>query len=354
MTSSIITTTGAITITGISAPSASTTYRAAVTVNGVVTNFDKIFTLNKSNNGLKGEGTTQIYIRSTSQPSTPAASAGVPGPSPQWYNTVAGATGTDPLWTSFGTRSAGSNIYTWQTPVRVEGTTVINPPLKNATGYLYFGTATTDANKPPPPQVPQNSTSYNFASGTFGTITANWSTTFSVAPASATLKMWAVRYSVQETVSGGAQTVSISEVFTHQNFNGLVTFTNENYTTNTQVDGKITTATSNLVTGTQVDGKITTATSNLVTGTQVDNKIANATSNFVTNQAVSTAAFANSISTNMTSIDGGKINTGFIAAERLQIGKNNPNNDGNFIRMFDNKIVVYTGIHARFFIVNLS
>ena len=297
----------------------------------------KSLTLNKSRDGKVGEGITQIYIRTTGTPTAPSASAGIPSSPVQWYATVAEIPGTNPLWTSFGKRAVGSNIYTWQTPVRVEGTTVINPPLKNATGFLYFGTATTDANKPLPPQIPQNSTSYDFASGTFSTITAGWSTTFLVAPASATLKMWAVRYSVQETVSGGAQTVSISEVFTHQNFNGLVTFTNENYTTGTQVDGKISSATSSFVTGTQVDGKISTATSN-----------------FVTTQAVSTAAFANSISTNMTSIDGGKINTGFIGAERLQIGKNNPNNDGNFIRMFDNKIIVYTGNQPRVIIGNLS
>jgi hypothetical protein len=158
--------------------------------------------------------------------------------------------------------------------------------------------------------------------------------------------MWAVRYSVQETVSGGAQTISISSVFTHQNFNGLVTFTNSTYITPATVDSKITTATSGLVTGATVDSKITTATTNFVTGATVDSKITTASSN---------ATFANQVSTTMTVIDGAKITTGTIFADRLQIGKDrNAELNGNFIRMFDNKIVVYSGGNARVVIGDLG
>jgi len=324
MTSTIITTTGAITITGITATSASATYRATLTINGVVTTFDKIFTLNKSNNGLAGEGTTQIYIRTTGTPIAPAAgtlSATLAATSPQWYASIASTPGTNPLWTSFGTRAAGSNIYTWQTPVRVEGTTVVNPPLKNATGYLYYSFATTEANKPQPPQVPQNSTSYNFADGTFGVITANWSTTFSVAPVDANLKMWAVRYSVQETVSGGAQTVSISEVFTHQNFNGVVTFTNQNYVT---------------------PGGATDAANTAITNSSVIAGKVNKTDIYTTNT---------------TTIDGGRITTGSINANRLNIGYNTTNNLNSNRIIIDganNNIRVYAGGNQRVIIGNLA
>jgi hypothetical protein len=297
----------------------------------------KELSLNKSKDGKIGEGITQIYIRSASQPATPAASAGIPA---GWSETVAGATGSDSLWTSFGKRLVGATVYTWQTPVRVEGQTVINPPLKNSTGYLYYETASATA-----PSAPQ-ATSYDFATGTFNSLTAGWSTTFLVAPADANLKMWAVRYSVQETVSGGAQTISISSVFTHQNFNGLVTFTNSTYITPATVDGKITTATSGLVTGATVDSKITTATTNFVTSATVDSKITTASSN---------ATFANQVSTTMTVIDGAKITTGTIFADRLQIGKDrNAELNGNFIRMFDNKIVVYSGGNARVVIGDLG
>jgi hypothetical protein len=365
MTSTIVTTTGAIAISAISATTASATYRATLSVNGVATNFDKILTLNKSNNGLTGEGTTQIYTRypiglGGSGPSAPPAgtlTATLALTNPQWSQTIAGTTGTNPLWTSFGTRAAGGITYTWQQPVLVEGQTVINPPLKNSTGYLYYETASQFA--PGPPQA----TSYDFATGNFNSLTAGWSTTFLVAPADANLKMWAVRYSVQETVSGGAQTISISSVFTHQNFNGLVTFTNSTYITPATVDGKITTATSGLVTGATVDSKITTATSGLVTGATVDSKITTATTNFVTGATVdskittasSNATFANQVSTTMTVIDGAKITTGTIFADRLQIGKDrNAELNGNFIRMFDNKIVVYSGGNARVVIGDLG
>jgi hypothetical protein len=260
------------------------------------------------------------------------------------------------LWTSFGTRAAGSNIYTWQTPVRVEGTTVINPPLKNATGYLYYSVASENA--PSTPQAVPNS--YVFTTGLFGTanatgstgVTTNWKTTFSAAPASTTLKMWAVRYSVQETVSGGAQVIDISDPpFTHQNFNGLVTFTNQTYSTPAQVDGKITTATG-LEAGETVASKISSATG-LTAGETVTSKINTATSGLASTAYVSTTAFANAVSTNMTSIDGGKIDTGFISAQRLQIGKTNPDGTGNYIRMFDNKIVVYSSNNPRVVIGNL-
>lgn len=289
----------------------------------------KSLTLNKSKDGKVGEGITQIYIRSTANPpATPAASAGVPS---GWSATVAGTTGTDPLWTSFGKRAVGATEYTWQTPVRVEGTTVINPPLKNATGYLYYSISQSTA-----PSAPQ-ATSYDFSTGQFASLTTNWATSFTAESTSGT-KMWAVRYSVQETVAGGAQVVTISPVFAHQNFDGLVTFTNlsaQGYQTASQVTSTVT-------------------NQGYQTSTQVNSAINSATSGLASTAYVSTAAFANQVSTNMTSIDGGKITTGFIDAERLQIGKNNPDGTGNYIRMFNNKIVVYSSGNPRVIIGDLG
>jgi hypothetical protein len=302
----------------------------------------KSLTLNKSKDGKVGEGITQIYIRSTANPpTTPAASAGVPS---GWSATVAGATGTDPLWTSFGKRAVGATDYTWQTPVRVEGTTVVNPPLKNATGYLYYSFATTEANKPQPPQVPQNSTSYNFADGTFGVITANWSTTFSVAPVDANLKMWAVRYSVQETVSGGAQTVSISEVFTHQNFNGVVTFTNQNYVT---PGGATDAANAAINSSSVIAGKATVADATSAANTAITN------SSVIAGKVNKTDIYT----TNTTTIDGGRITTGSINANRLNIGYNTTNNLNSNRIIIDganNNIRVYAGGNQRVIIGNLA
>ena len=293
----------------------------------------KSLTLNKSKDGKIGEGITQIYIRSASQPATPAASAGVPGPSPQWYATVAEATGSDPLWTSFGKRAVGATIYTWQTPVRVEGTTVVNPPLKNATGYLYYSIAT--GTQPSTPSA----TSYDFATGQFASVTDNWSTTFNVVD-NPTGKMWAVRYSVQETVSGGAQTVQISTAFTHQNFNGLVTFTN----IDTQVAATSTITSLTNTVGTKVDASGATNAANTAIGS----------SSVIAAKVAKTDIYT----TNTTTIDGGKITTGTINANRLNIGYNtnvNVNSNRIVIDGANNNIRVYSGGNSpRVIIGNLT
>jgi hypothetical protein len=354
MTSNIVTTTGAITISAISDTTASATYRAAVTVNGVATNFDKILTLNKSNNGLTGEGITQIYTRYPIGFGNTGPSAPPPGTltatlaltNPQWSATIVGATGTDPLWTSFGKRSAGGNTYTWEIPVLVEGQRGISePPLKNATGYLYYDTASPSA--PGTPSAVQHS--YNFAVGIFGQagqnrqyftgITEGWSNTFSVSDQPSG-KMWAVRYSVQETVSGGTQTINISAPFTHQNFNGLVTFTN----LDDQVAGTQTVTSLNTAIGTKVTGPESTTLANS----------AIASSTLISGKVSKTDIFT----TNTTTIDGGKITTGTINANRLNVGNNTANNVNSNKIVIDgvnNNIRVYSGGNSpRVIIGNLT
>ena len=340
MTSTIVTTTGAIAISAISAATASATYRAAVTVNGVVTNLDKILTLNKSNNGINGingEGTRQVYIRAAlgafgAGPNTPATGSTLP-PAGGWSLTVADTIGTNPLWTSFGTRAAGSTSYVWETPVLVEGRTVINPPLKNATGYLYYNPATPTATQPSKPAA----LAYNFATGEFDSLTTDWSTTFTVVD-NPTGKMWAVRYSVQETVSGGAQTIEISNAFTHQNFNGIVTFTN----VNTQVAATQTITALNTAVGTKVDAAGATTAAN----TAINN------SSVIAGKLTAADLGA----TGTTVIDGGRITTGVVNANRLNIGDNSGNSNTNRIVIdgLNNKITVFSAGTPRVIIGNLG
>ena len=60
-----------------------------------------------------------IYRRSSSQPSTPPDTSGVPA---SWYSTVASVpAGADPLWSSFGRRASPVSNWTWDAPVRVQG-----------------------------------------------------------------------------------------------------------------------------------------------------------------------------------------------------------------------------------------
>jgi len=354
MTSTIVTTTGAIAISAISATAASATYRATLSVNGIATNFDKILTLNKSNNGLTGEGTTQIYTRypigfGGSGPSAPPAgtlTATLALTNPQWSQTIAGTTGTNPLWTSFGTRAAGGITYTWQQPVLVEGQTVVNPPLKNATGYLYYNPTTPAATQPSKPAA----TSYDFATGQFASLTTDWSTTFTVVD-NPIGKMWAARYSVQETVSGGAQTVEISNAFTHQNFNGIVTFTN----IDTQVAATQTISSLNNTIGTKVDATGATNAANTAIGssTLIASKVDASGATTAANTAINNSSLiagkvakTDIFTTNTTTIDGGKITTGTINANRLNIGYNtnvNVNTNRIVIDGVNNNIRVYSG-----------
>jgi hypothetical protein len=122
--------------------------------------------------------------------------------------------------------------------------------------------------------------------------------------------------------------VQISTAFTHQNFNGLVTFTN----IDTQVAATSTiTSLSNTV-GTKVDASGAT----------------NAANTAISNSTVIAAKVAKTdiYTTNTTTIDGGKITTGTINANRLNIGYNtnvNVNSNRIVIDGANNNIRVYSG-----------
>jgi len=113
---------------------------------------------------------------------------------------------------------------------------------RTTTGYLYYGLASLTA-----PSTPTAS-GYNYVTGQFSSLTANWSTNFNAPSATDTTKFWACYYSVSESTFGGTQTVTISSPFNWTNFNGLVTFTNLATNTGTTfIDGgNITTNTINV------------------------------------------------------------------------------------------------------------
>ena len=69
--------------------------------------------------GDPGDSVDIIFQRAATAPSTPAASASTPA---NWSTTVSGTTGTDILWSSIGTKAGSATNYTWQDPVRIEGT----------------------------------------------------------------------------------------------------------------------------------------------------------------------------------------------------------------------------------------
>lgn len=113
---------------------------------------------------------------------------------------------------------------------------------RNAQVYFYYNNAQSSA--PTPPTTSQ--VAYDFDTSTPSISASGWSTTFSPSAVSATSannKYWAVRVIFQETDYGGGYSETISSVFTWQNLDGLVTFTNlansqgSGGTTTTFIDG---------------------------------------------------------------------------------------------------------------------
>lgn len=69
--------------------------------------------------GSAGDSVDIVFRRSAAQPATPAASAGVPT---DWYSDVASVpVGADPIWSSVGTKASGAANYSWQTPIKIQG-----------------------------------------------------------------------------------------------------------------------------------------------------------------------------------------------------------------------------------------
>jgi hypothetical protein len=90
---------------------------------------------------------------------------------------------------------------------------------RTTSGYVYYQLASDFQ-----PSTPSGS-GFNFIDNSFASLTANWSSSFTIAASNAG-KYWASRYSVSEATFGGVQTISFSAPFNWQNYNGLITFSN--------------------------------------------------------------------------------------------------------------------------------
>jgi hypothetical protein len=71
--------------------------------------------------GATGASTNIIFQRSSTQPSTPSGSPGVPS---GWYDDASSALGTALLWASSGVKPINVSNFTWSTPFRIEGESV--------------------------------------------------------------------------------------------------------------------------------------------------------------------------------------------------------------------------------------
>ena len=101
-------------------------------------------------NGNSGDSVDIVFVRSTSAPATPKPSISVPGPTvsypsdTQWYGSVSGANTAggliNPLWASNGFKTLSLGNYTWDVPVRIDGSAVAE-----VTAYIRSATTLTTA-----------------------------------------------------------------------------------------------------------------------------------------------------------------------------------------------------------------
>ena len=121
--------------------------------------------------------------------------------------------------------SGFSGVASATTDVQVTNGTDGATGPRNAQVYFYYNSAQSSA-----PTAPTTSeVAYNFSTSTPSISASGWSTTFNPSAVSATSssnKYWAIRVIFQEIDFGGSYSETISSVFTWQNLNGLVTFTN--------------------------------------------------------------------------------------------------------------------------------
>jgi hypothetical protein len=110
---------------------------------------------NPGTQGNPGDGVDIVFIRSENQPSTPSASSGTPS---GWYTDVNSVpSGSNPIWSSVGTKASGATNYTWQTPIKIEGSDGADGiSIAELTIYIR------DNNTPASP----SGGTYNFSNGT--------------------------------------------------------------------------------------------------------------------------------------------------------------------------------------------
>jgi len=113
-----------------------TSQTASFTLTGVYngTTITKIYKITKSKAGTNGvdgdsgDSVDIVFVRSATIPAIPTASTGTPTAPITWYTTVAAANTAggivNPLYSSTGLKTASIGNYTWDTPVRIDGTAV--------------------------------------------------------------------------------------------------------------------------------------------------------------------------------------------------------------------------------------
>jgi hypothetical protein len=192
-------------------------------------------------NGVAGTNTATIalYAKNTSASTAPAAFSGTftytfststlsGGTLNGWSRNAPAITNGEYLWVRYAV--AASNTATDTVDSSEFSAAVVNSiggtngtagtnAVKSTSGYIYYAFTTTSN-----PGTPTAS-SFNFTNGTFTGLSSGWSTTITM---TGNGTYWSSRYVVTESAFGtNTGTPTFSSAFTHQNFEGLVTFTDQ-------------------------------------------------------------------------------------------------------------------------------
>ena len=364
ITTTIDAQTGIISVTAVTASlttlTMSATFRA--TVGSVYV--DRTLTINKSLNGKKGTDGKSTYTATVYLKNANYLTVGdVTAPQGGSYNFDTNALTAPTGWTTtqpdsdsvtptfaasytFVATTVGATVPggTWGNIriIALNGAQSTTPGPRNSSGYLYYQVSTssgTSASSIPTPDI--NTATWNWATASF-TPTSNWS--YNVFTPAAGEKAWAVRYTVTQTTYSGPISVTYSTAFTSLAFDGLVTFTNNLISSNSTVTSKL-----------DANGAASAANTAISNSLSTGGSLYNALSGKADTSALSAKAdSANVFKTNTTQIDGGKIATDSISAGSLKIGTIPQNANGNYIKMEDSRIVVYSSNQPRVIIGDLS
>jgi hypothetical protein len=175
-TTSITNGTGAYSASAVTNDNASSTFTATHTSTGLT--FVKVLSLAKSRTGVTGDtGATgltgaavdMVFVRSATQPATPTSTFTPPTAPITWYSNVNSVpVSSNPMWSSVGKKAAGASTWTWETPIKVEGTDGAAGSTPNVVTevYVYRESFST-------PLTPTGGT-YSLATNTFTTLPTDW------------------------------------------------------------------------------------------------------------------------------------------------------------------------------------
>ena len=178
------------------------------------------------------------YIRYATEPTTPTGGSFdfstlvlTPPSSPEgtWSRSV--PAGSDPVYLSTALASGVGepgvdDTLTWSAPSLVFQNGADGSGTDTKAANGYLYYGSSSSTAPTAPAANVDTYNYVFSTSTFSNVKAGWSTTFSSPSLSSGSSFWAVNYSVVED-QNDVQTITIgSTPFRWLNFDGLVTFTN--------------------------------------------------------------------------------------------------------------------------------